>query len=294
MIFKFDDSLKSTNKDLLDSIASLLTSISKSSHNIECEPLLWEWIEKNIINNSFYLSGHNKELILKNKQLRNITQCKKKYLSVVPIGNTAEMITPSEALKFVINRPSEVVVENSENDWAVIKKWLDLMKNDRTNKEINSLVCASKDKEEIIAYQGGGGGEFVKVIKQRAKLFQRVVKYKVSYLLDSDRNSTSSQYKKGTQNIIAEAAKYYINGYILNRREMENYFPPYIYNQLGFLNNPDSYSEEQWKYVDVEKETANKYQKKYLPDLAKYLTPSSIKPYKDELQEIIFIFAKLV
>ena len=306
MIFKIDSSLKNAEGKSAKELADLILHISNAQHNIVCEPDMWKWMTEHLLINE-YLSNWDIQLINGNKQLRDITHAKSRYLSTVTIGREAGMFSPAEADKLV-SQPSLVIVENEQNDWAVIQIWIDLLKNDRTYKDVNTIVCKRKDANDFRAYNAGTSGQIINTIAQRQAIYGSTIPYKVTTLIDSDKGDAAAVFSKEKKKIIQAMAEAGIEGHILHKREMENYFTEANYRAAGIIApgvTVPVYTDEEWDFIDIENASFTNYKKKQLPTLARYLDKPSLLSrvdvrkvtYNDEvmneIQMIILKFAKL-
>lgn len=307
MIFKIDSSLNNVKGKSAKELADLILHISNAQHNISCNPDMWKWVNEHLLVNE-YLSNWDVQLIKSNKQLRDITYVKSRYLSTVTIGLQAGMFTPAEADK-LISHPSLVIVENEQNDWAVIRTWIDLLKNDRNYKDVNTIVCKRKDANEFRAYNAGSSGQIVNTVTQRQTIYGRkATPYKVTILIDSDKCDAVADFSNEKKKIIQAMAKAGIEGHILHKREMENYFTEANYRAAGIIVPSKAvpvYTDEEWDFIDIENASFTNYKKKQLPMVAQYLDKLSLLSRVDvrkvtyngeimnEIQMIILKFAKL-
>lgn len=308
MIFNIDHSLKKVEgvaakeKELAD----FILKVSKTRHNLWCENSMWKWLEGHVFIGR-YLAEWDMELLRKDMQLRDITQTKRHYLSTVTVGYENNMLSPAEVVK-CLDKPSQVIVENAQNDWAVICKWIDLMKNDRTYKDVCTIVCKRKDASMLSYYNAGSCGQIVNSIELCKKVFGGVLPYKVTLLVDSDKSSPSAALSNEKQNILDAMSDYGMDGHILWKREMENYFSEDVYRAARMIDphaTIPNYTPEDWDFMDIENQAFIKYKKKQLPDLVMYLDKPSLlslvekKKEKyggemmNEIQMLILKFAKL-
>lgn len=306
MIFKIDSSLKNVAGKSAKELADLILHISNAQHNISCEPDLWKWVNEHLFVNE-YLSNWDIQLIIGNKQLRDITHAQSRYLSTVTVGTAAGMFNLAEADKLV-NQPSLVIVENEQNDWAVIRTWIDLLKNDRTYKDVNTIVCKRKDADDFRAYNAGTSGQIVNSIAQRQVIYGSATPYKVTTLIDSDKCNAAADLSNEKKKIIQAMQAAGIEGHILHKREMENYFTEANYRAAGIIAPGETipaYTDEVWDFIDIENAPFTNYKKKQLPVVAQYLDKPSLLSRVDvrkvtyngevmnEIQMIILKFAKL-
>lgn len=306
MIFKIDSSIMNVKGKSAKEMADLLLHISNAHHNVSCTSDIWEWMKGHLLVNE-YLSNWDMQLIYGNKQLRDITHAKSRYLSTVTIGFGTGMFSLAEA-DMLVTLPSLVIVENEQNDWAVIRRWIDLLKNDHFYKDVNTIVCKRKDADELRAYNAGTSGQIVNSISQRQVIYGSTTPYKVTALIDSDKSEATADYSHEKKIIIQAMADAGIEGHILHKREMENYFSEAVCRAAGIIAPSEilpAYTDEEWDFIDIENASFTNYQKKQLPAVAQYLDKPSLLSRVDvkkvtyngevmnEIQMIILKFAKL-
>jgi hypothetical protein len=309
MIFRIDSSLKDMTAEPArkKELADFILHVCKGRHNLCCLPEVWKWLEEQVLI-APYLAEWDRELLRKNRQLREITQMKRSYLSTVTVGYADGMCAPSDTDKWM-GQPSLVIVENERNDWAVIRRWIDLLKNDRTYKDVNTLVCQRKDEaRELSAYHAGSCGQIVPVILQRKAAYGVGLPYKVTVVVDSDKTSPTDEWSHEKHHILEVMEAEGIEGHILQKREMENYFPVETFRAAGMVDPRVEIPEippEVWDFMDLEHQPFIRYQKRQLPELTEYLDRPSLLgrvahspcTYKgetmNEIQMIILKLAKL-
>lgn len=277
MIFKFDDSIQIISGKAVKDTADLILHISGQNHHISCDADLWQWLELKFMKSYEYLSKWDLQSIRSNRSLRDITAEKRKYLSTVVVGYGDGMFTPPEAMELV-RKPSLVIVENEANDWAVVRKWIDLLKKDRQYGNINTIVCQRKDSGYLRPYNAGSSGQIVNSIIQRQKEYHKGTGYKVTVLLDSDKTGPEDALSNEKEKIRQAMVDAGIEGHILYKREMENYFSESVYREAKMIQTDSvpPYSDEDWDFLDIEKAPFTKYKKKDLPTLVEYLDKSSL------------------
>ncbi len=299
MIFYFDNDIQTANNDQQKkAFADLIVYICNNNHYVKCDTVVSSWIDTNIFNTK-YLAQIDIDIIKQCKMRRDITQELINNLSTVHIG-ISKGISPSDALR-LFQRASRVIVENGANDWAVICKWIDLMKKDRYFKNINAIVCERKDSKLLDQDNAGTCGQVIKHIDILKKNFGVATKYKVSLVIDSDKHFASDTLTNEKLNIIKKMKAENIDGHILHKREMENYFPLSLYKEAGMTHNNCPEPTDTWDYIDVENANYIKYKKNQLPDLTKWLDKKALlkcvgentASNPNEIQEIILKLAKI-
>lgn len=311
MIFVFDDSLTAIDRDEKVALAKLIVAIVEKKHYVKVVFSLWQWVEREVLIGDF-LGTIDIELIRKNKEFRDITGIMTNYLTQINVGYGQDFIQPSLA-KVLVDKPSYVVVENEANDWLVLRKWIELMKNDRAFKSINILVEKKKQDRLIIPYNAGSAGQIINILRERMADFGTLSRYKVMAVCDSDKKSIGEELSKEKKKIQDFSNERGLMHHQLYKREMENYFSLDCYIKAGFADNGLTYSlsEQDWDFEDVEEyikinSKGKSYDKKGLPLLCNYIDKKTLMrrtahhplDYEgksiNEIQLIILKFAKLV
>lgn len=311
MIFVLDNTLQDCGDDAKYQLARLIFGVVRNGHYVDSNPIIWGWIKDNILVEDF-LARYEIELIGKNKNFRDPSSMLKNFLSKILIGYEAGMITPHEAQR-LIDEPSYIVVENENNDWPVVRNWIDLLKNDKTFKTINSLVENKKNRKHVRPYNAGSSGQIVNILTQRQQLFGRsLAQFKVMALYDSDKKAYEEDFSNEKKKIADCIDEYGLVGHILYKREMENYFPLECYKRAGLIDDTITYSSNVgWDFEDIETFIKNsgskkKYEKSKLPTLAQYINreelidvvkhhPVGYLEYTvNEIQLVILKIAKMI
>ena len=309
MILTLDSSLKQADDKTKYQLAQLIVCIVKNGHYVKDHPATWQWIESCVLKDNF-LSKYDIELIKKNQEFRDCPMIFDRYLSQVVVGYSVGMITPLEAMNLV-SMPSYIVVENDNNDWPVLRKWIELLKNDRNFKTINRLVEKKKNEKVLRPYNAGSSGQIINTLNQRMTDFGTLSKYKVMALYDSDKTTIHAELSNEKKRISEHIINCELIGHVLYKREMENYFPLDCYIAACLADEGLSYpSGSDWDFIDVEKfiksKSKRKYEKKDLPTLVDYISKEFLEervyhhPVNHqgivitEIQNIILKFAKIV
>lgn len=309
MIFILDSSLEQSDDRGKYQLAKLIGCIVEDGHYVKDHPATWQWIENSVLIGKF-LSQYEIELIKKNQEFRDIPTILDKYLSHVVVGYSAGMTTPKEAIPLV-SMPSYVIVENENNDWPVLRKWIELLKNDRGFKTINRWVEKKKDERALRPYNAGSSGQIINTIKQRMVDFGTLSKYKVMVLCDSDKAAAGAELSNEKKKIGECIKNNALIGHVLYKREMENYFPLECYITARLADEGLCYPNGQdWDFEDVEtfikSNSTRKYEKKDLPTLTHYINKELLEgriahhPVNHqgiamtEIQNIILKFAQIV
>lgn len=309
MIFTLDSSLKQSDNKGKYQLAQFISHIVKDGHYVKDRPTTWQWIENNVLTGN-YLSQYDIELIKKNQEFRDIPMILDRYLSNVIIGYSVGMITPQAAIPLV-SMPSYVVVENENNDWPVLRKWIELLKNDKRFKTINRLVEKKKDERALRPYNAGSSGQIINTLEQRMAEFGTLSKYKVMALYDSDKSDVGAEPSNEKKKISEYIKNNALTGHVLYKREMENYFPLECYITARLADEGLCYPNGQdWDFEDVQNyiklNSTRKYEKKDLPTLVNYINKELLEgrivhhPVNHqgismtEIQNIILKFVQIV
>ncbi len=310
MIFVLNDSIKDADVKAKRVLAKLIVTIVEKKHYMKVPFQVWQWIEAEVLTTQF-LGAIDIELIQKNTEFRDVTGVMATYLSKINVGFGQDSVEPSRAM-LLVNKPSYVVVENESNDWPVLRKWIELLKNDREFKSINTLIEKKKCAEELKPYHAGGCGEIIKTISNRMTVFGDLSNYKVMAVYDSDKESKDADLKKEKKNIKDFSIQNQLCYHILYKRELENYFDIECYKmaQLADENLEYPLPVQSWDFEDVETFIRNHskkhYEKRNLPILSNYIDKQKLINITahhlvghngkniNEIQSLILKFAKLV
>lgn len=310
MIFIFNESLKNIDVEAKGVLAKLVIAIIEKKHYLQTSAQIWQWLERKVLTNQF-LGLRDIECILKNREFRDITGTMRSYLTQINVGYRQGDIEPSKAM-LLVNRPSYIVVENEANDWSVLRKWIELMKNERAFKSINTLVELKKCVGDIRPYNAGSSGQIINTLKERINEFKELSGYKVMAVYDSDKNSKNADLSNEKKKIQEFLTHKQLMGHMLYKREMENYFCLECYIKAQMADNELIYpfSIDAWDFEDVEKYievySAKRYKKQNLPMLGSYIDKQKLINITahhpvihngtsiNEVQSLILKFAKLI
>lgn len=251
MIFSFNPEVFEVedNKIQLDVTSILIQFLSKK--------FLWDSDnlfsiffddEKSIFDNSKTRKYVTDELAIEIGELANfyldqsayITDLHKFYLNSIVIGVRPGEVSPSIALK-LLSEPALVLLENSTNDWNFIRGIIRNYCTHKRKKNIFEMIDEAVECYNLIPYQVGGGGEFVKVIGTHISgRYRDISLFKLIAIFDSDRGDKDSfnekwynlvRFLKGQEfdRQIHEnwepRSQDIILWHMLYKREIENYIP---------------------------------------------------------------------
>lgn len=310
MIFVLDESLETIDIRANGILAKLIVGIVEKKHYVKASFRVWQWVEEEVLNSQF-LGVVDIELIRKNSEFRDVTGVMVANLSQINVGYGQGCIEPCRAI-LLVNKPSYVVVENEANDWPVLRKWIELMKNDRTFKSVNMLVEKKKCDGELRPYNAGSGGQIINTLTRRVAEFHELSGYKVMSVYDSDKETVGAELSNEKKKIQDFSNENQLMNHILYKREMENYFSLKCYIEARMADEGLVYpSAQSWDYEDVEnyiKDSSIKqhYKKRDLPELSNYINKPDLMEITahhqlthngvniSEIQLLILKFAKLV
>lgn len=310
MVFVLDESLERLDERAKGALAKLLVAIVEKLHYVKSTPEVWQWIESEVLTTQF-LGLMDINLIRKNNEFRDVKGMMLRHLSQIRVGCGEGCIDPGRAIGLV-DKPSYVVVENEANDWPVLRHWIELMKNERAFKSINSLVEKKKTAGDIRPYNAGSGGQIINTLSGRVAEFAEWGKYKVMAVYDSDKESEDAQLGNEKKKIQEYASRNELMNHVLFKREMENYFSLECYRKARLADNElvYPYSVQSWDFEDVEnyirRNSTKHYRKQDLPKLNNYIDKHELKSITEhhtlvhdgmrisEVQSLILKFARLV
>ena len=304
MIFQIDLSVIAAKQDR--ELAKAIDLISSEGHYLDCTSQVYEYIETKVLVNA-YLGTISIDEIRKNKEMFAPTALKRNYCTTILVGYGVNMLTINEVL-FMLSKQSKLVLENGTYDWSTVKRWVDVLKNDRNYKSLNQMVMRSIDTHKLVVEHAGGAGG----IRQRMEALQseygeNVARHKLLTVFDSDKISETDAGNHN-EKLISFLSECNFLWHELYKREMENYYSVKTYRLAGLvkdesLDELNSLTPQAYDYLDIEKSDNLSYTKRHMPLLAKYMdgdrlaerVSHHIRPDGiNEIQEIILLLAKYV
>lgn len=310
MIFVLNNSLESGDARVKAALAKLIAAIVEKKHYMKASADTWQWVENEVLTTQF-LGKMDIELIRKNNEFRDITKVMDTHLSLVDVGIRTGDVEPCSAL-LLVNKPSYVVVENETNDWPVLRRWIELMKNDCAFKSVNTLVEMKKCAGDIKPYNAGSSGQIINTLSNRLAEFGVLGGYKVMAVYDSDKGGKEAELSNEKKKIQVFSSENHLLNHILYKREMENYFSLQCYVNAHLADDGLIYpfSTERWDFEDVEtyirENSELHYRKQNLPILSNYIDKQELMNITahhplahngrsiNEIQSLILKLAKLV
>lgn len=209
------------------------------------------------------IDAHSKSVI--EASFNRIVQGKN-ILTDITISNTAgsNNFKIEDAIIYLDQKVS-IILENSYND----SKFIDAIIN-----KYNNELLQTHFKNHWIEYSNAGGcGNIANVISEKIKSFQSQSGNGSKYLrcfvlIDSDKKSKLEAFKPDRIKLKAFLDGHNIKYHILEKREMENYLPDAIWNDLKdkaiddkfkeFIDIYLHFTDEQKDYFDIEQSFNNK------------------------------------
>lgn len=307
MIIRFDKSVVSDDVEQQRLLADCLVKICRDGHRIEWSGAWKGYIEKTILN-TYYMGQINIDEITKNHELLNVTKQDKDFFTYIVVGSEEGMYTVGQ-LWILLDKASEIIVENEIYDGSVYKKWSEVYIDEPAYDDINKRVWQAFQKSRLRVHGAGGGDGTIRVIIEGLQtIFGELSTLKLTTVFDSDRKSAGNQSKNVSLISFLESNSY--KYHCLLKREIENYFPQGLYENCGFVKRGKTmptFTDEQWDFVDIPEENYLDYEKKNVKDLAKIVTKEQIKHRVahqvkfqtrigtvDEIQHVLLMFAKFI
>ena len=302
MIFSIDHSVIEQGEEVILNFAKTLLDAAEKQHYVQVSPKVLLWIEQELFNTNKYLGTLARESLKGNKDFWQPTSMCQKYQRHVTIGYNTNML-PVEKMALLVEEPSVVVLENGRYDWAVIKKWIELYKNDRGLKTINQQVNRAVITHQLREHNAGGGnGSITNIIKELMHIYEGLHALRLTTVFDSDKHSAHDATDHN-QHLKAFLDKNQIKWHELKKREIENYFDIETYRRAGLLaDNAQDYdfTAEEWDFLDIGKSKIIKMEKRDVERLSELLIKDELKKHatalsgEDEIQAIILHLAKYI
>lgn len=305
MIFQIDLSVITAGQER--ELAKAIDLISSEGHYLDCTSEVYEYIETKVLVN-VYLGTISIDEIRKNREMFAPTALKRKYCTTILVGYGVNMLTIKEIL-FMLYKQSKLVLENGTYDWNTVKRWVDVLKNDRNYKSLNQMVMKSIDTHKLVGeHAGGAGGIRQRIEALQSEYGENVSRHKLFAVFDSDKISETDTGNHN-EKLISYLSEHNFLWHELYKREIENYYSVETYRLAGLVKDMDSLAElnsltpQAYDYLDIEKSNNFSYTKKHMSLLAKYMDGNRlvervnhhIRPDGiNEIQEIILLLAKYV
>lgn len=305
MIFKLDASIRgvSESQELL-LLAKAIDAACEHGHYVVADYPIFEWIREQIFDSEEYLGRLQRDRLMCNHDFWSPCQQEKRDLTTILVGCGIEGVVSIDEMTHLANENSWVVVENAANDGEVLRKWSMLLNKRRRLSSTYDAVWVAINNGLLRWYPAGGGaGTIVKAIeniKRQNLRWRGVIKYKITTVFDSDKISPEDTGEK-TKSLKAYLEREGISYHELMSREIENYFPPQVYEHASIVCLKEDQLREmtpdKWRYTDIEKlyeiEKAD-VADKLCPNLSFQILAEDEYSQLEEIKEVIMHLAKYI
>lgn len=168
---------------------------------------------------------------------------------IVATEQNIQYFSIKEAIVY-LRQPFVVILENSNNDASFFDALLNNFKEGQT--------LALRKRSNLFKYGMGGGSTIPDFIKNELRAFEGEMFTKEQYkylrcfvLMDSDREFPNMPLKTDKQNLIAFLESNDIKYHVLTKREMENYLPDEVYEEI---ENNREYVEAYLRLTPIQKD----------------------------------------
>lgn len=256
MIVKVDGEYLAENDDIIDHVR-LLVTLLENCHYIDVEgddfPQLEAMMEK-------YAGKMGYELFEGSRELLSCTGRIRDYITTVNLSE----LTPADIITLLL-KPSELLVENSSNEWPVYMRIIKKYQKEPTFGGVIKYIYRRTVQYHLVPANAGGINNIPAIIELKDNGEYRG-NYRKKVCVIFDRDTDDDQHYSSNHNRLFElfagtgknhsnmvdADIYklnFSNGYIWHmwyKRAIENYFPARIYAELGM--NTETLPDEQDAY----------------------------------------------
>lgn len=256
MIVKVDGGYLAENEDIIDHVR-LLVTLLENLHFVDVSdddfPQLEAMMEK-------YAGKMGNELF---KGSRELLSCSDRVKDHITSINLSEL-TPADIVTLLL-KPSELLVENSTNEWPVYMRIIKKYQKDQTFGGVIKYIWRRTGQHHLVPANAGGINNIPAIIELKDNGEYRG-NYRKKVCVIFDRDTDDDQHYSANNNRLFELFAgegknstnvttddiYKLNfteGYIWHmwyKRAIENYFPAEKYAELGM--NTENLPEEQEAY----------------------------------------------
>lgn len=215
-----------------------------------------------------------------------ITTDQRNYFSKIGIGSRDTEISPDVALR-IFSLPSLIILENSINDWQIIKSICEKYEKKKSKKNIYRRIILAIRNKTLRASNAGGKNNIINIMKDLLENeYKGIYKFKLISIFDSDRINNSNDLPDDSKPIVSyfknKPVNYYSEAFwepqdvslwhMLHKREFENYLPITVIQDI--LDLPEAISEYlkglhpvDHDFIDIESKIPNVDVKKIFPSL---------------------------
>jgi len=215
-----------------------------------------------------------------------ITLDQKYYMGKIAIGFSDTEIPPIAALN-LFSLPSLLILENSINDWRIIKSICKKYENKKTKKNIYKKMYLDIQYGTLKPYNAGGKNNIINIMKDLiGNDYNDIYKFKLIAIFDSDRIDSSENLPSDTKPIVSYFKNKTVNylseafweptdvslWHMLYKREFENYLPLTIIQGNKDIAKKESeslteYEPSEYDFIDFESVISSVEVKKVFPPL---------------------------
>jgi hypothetical protein len=301
MIFIIDKSIKECNEESLLLFAENLFRACLNKHFVvTLDYDVKRWIDTVILDSTTYLGDLSRQLLKQCNEFWSPTTMQKEHLTHVKIGVGDGMRSIEEMAKLV-NEPSLIVLENGRYDWAVLQKWVELYRKDKSLGSIFGMVHEAISNLVLRDYNAGGCKNYENVLTVLIPTYGNIYSLKLVALFDSDKHSLNDSAKH--TDLINFLDSKGIAYHELKKRKMENYFPLSTYQNADLVNQSKAIPDVDWDYIDLNNKQEAPFlhlKKEDLETLSAVLTKQELESRVEtidgmnEIKEIIILLAKYI
>lgn len=271
MIVKVDRRFLKRTQVEQEKDASEMILLLHRGHYLLMEPDVKNELYKLVDSN---LLTWQKEIFDECDELLNPTAMMKRWLSTVNFYDYTE-----KQRRKLLQKPSELLVENGHNEWPVYMRIIHAYKDDNSFSSVFEYIESSIANDNLKSYHLGGKGEIPATLdfKETDTEFQNLYRFKVCVLFDRDTDNDEGFSRDNSMLFIKLCNKDYSTvdcndiykldfgtGYIWHswyKRAIENYFPKSEYEKLGI--NMDDYPSDadSYDYIKFPIESTREWQK---------------------------------
>lgn len=291
MIVKVDGDYLADNEDIIDHVR-LLVTLLENCHYIDVEvddfPQLEAMMEK-------YAGKMGYELF---KGSRELLSCTGRIRNFVTTVNLSDLV-PADVITLLL-KPSELLVENSTNEWPVYMRIIKKYQKEATFGGVIKYICRRAGQHHLVPANAGGINNIPAIIELKDSGEYRG-NYRKKVCVIFDRDTDDDQHYSSNHNrlfeLFAGPGKNHTNmadddiyklnfadGYIWHmwyKRAIENYFPALRYEELGMNTDILPDNQEGYDYFhfkEPEHQTEGCFRKTMVRDLGQNM---SIQDYRN-------------
>lgn len=256
MIVEIDEHYLDENDDIIDHIR-LVVTLLENLHYIKFNDRLFTHFNEMM---KKYAGKSGYELFQNSGELLTCTGRLEECLTTIKLSD----LDSSEVVTLLL-KPSELLVENSANEWPVYERIIKTFQKDSTYGNVVKYINRRKGRHHLVPANAGGNGGIPAIVDLKDNgEYRHLYKKKVCVIFDRDTDDslTFASSNNGLFKLFAGAGKNsntikeediykldFGDGYIWHmwyKRAIENYFPAEKYKEQGMdissvPNDPQEY-----------------------------------------------------